>query len=68
MANAIHAEVTKHLQSSLNARIVVGVSQIGRRSLVLAPKDLHEIQPEGGGLRFRKLFIFAGQVRFARVA
>jgi hypothetical protein len=67
MANAIHDAVAVHFAQGANRRIVIAAPG-SRRSLVLTPADLPELRAEGAGLRFRKVFIFACQVRFARVA
>lgn len=60
-------QVTQHLQSGADKRIVIGV-QGGYRAPVFAAKDLPKMKAEGSGLRIGHTFVFASQIRFARVA
>jgi len=65
MTNAIYTKVAEHFAKGDNRRIVIAAPG-ARRQIVLSPADLPEIKAEGLGLRFRKLYIFDSQVRFAR--
>lgn len=67
MSNAIYTAVAERL-SQVDGRIVVCVVQAGCVSRVYGPADLSKIKAEGGGLRIGKLFVFAQQIKFARVA
>lgn len=67
MTNKIYAAVAERLAEE-NGRIVVQVAQSGCTSKVYGPADLPKIKAEDSGLRIGRLFVFACQVRFARVA
>lgn len=60
-------QVTAHLTAGADKRIVVAV-QGGYRAPVFAAKDLPKIKAEGNGLRIGRVFVFASQIRFARLA
>lgn len=63
-------EIFQRVQAQLSepaGRIVVQVAQAGCASKVYGPADLSKIKPEGTGLRIGRLYVFACQVRFARV-
>lgn len=62
----IHAAITRHFADPA-ARVVVGAPG-SRRAIVLSPSDLPNLKPEGTGLRFGRLYLFACQLRFARAA
>ena len=67
MTNHIFNSVVDHLQDP-QARIVAMVGQSGCKAPVYSSVDLPNIKPEGSGLRIGRVFVFACQVRFARVA
>ena len=64
--DSIYEQVKARL-SEANGRVVIAAPG-ARTQIVLAPKDLPKIKPEGSGIRFGKTFAFACQIRFARVA
>lgn len=61
----IYEQVAERLGEA-NGRVVIAAPG-ARRQIVLAPKDLSKIKAEGNGIRFGKLFVFACQIRFARI-
>lgn len=63
--NQVHADIVAHFAKGDNRRVVIAAPG-ARRQIVLTPADLAEIKPEGTGIRFRELYFFADQVRFAR--
>lgn len=66
MTNAIYKQVAERLAEA-NGRVVVCVAMAGCAHRVYAPADLPKFKAEGNGLRIGKLFVFASQVRFARM-
>lgn len=66
MTNEIYQQVVDHLNSGDNKRVVFAV-QGGYNAPVLNKNHIPLIKAEGNGLRFRKLFVFTSQVKFARV-
>jgi hypothetical protein len=65
--NQVYADIVAHFAKGGNRRVVFAAQGV-KKQTVLSPSDLPKIKPEGSGLRFGKLFIFACQVRFARIA
>lgn len=66
MTNEIMTKIEQHFQNPA-ARIVV-VAPGARSQMILSPVNLAEMKADGLGVRFRKLYLFASQLRFARVA
>jgi hypothetical protein len=67
MTNEIYEKVVKHLNAGPEKRIAIAV-QGGYKMRVYGPDFLDKIKPEGTGLRIGKIYVFACQVRFARIA
>lgn len=65
--NTVYDDVKNHLLADAKNRIYIAV-QGGYNGLVFDANDLTKIKPEGNGLRIAKLFVFASQVRFCKVA
>lgn len=67
MTNQIYDKVVAHLSSGPEKRVAIAV-QGGYKMRVYGPSDLDKIKPEGTGLRIGKIYVFACQVKFARMA
>lgn len=66
MTNEIMTRIAEHFKNPA-ARIVVAAPG-ARTNIVLSPANLAELKADGSGVRFRKTYLFATQLRFARVA
>ncbi len=65
MTNEIMSKIERHFQNP-KARIVVAAPG-ARSQMILSPSNIAEIKADGTGVRFRKLYLFASQLHFARV-
>jgi len=66
MTNEIMTKIAEHFKNPA-ARIVVAAPG-ARTNMILSPANFSEMKVDGSGVRFRKLYLFASQLRFARVA